>query len=52
MSVRGPVHGSAAVKVMDDVVQGQGTQPEEEGGSSISQGGTGATWEVLDLKSQ
>lgn len=36
VSVRGPVHGSAAMKVMDDFTQGQGTPPEEQGGSSSS----------------
>lgn len=51
MSAQGPVQGSAAVKVMDGSVQGQGTLPEEQGGSHFSQGGRGAIWELLDLKS-
>lgn len=40
------------MKVMDDVAQGQGTPPEGQGGSHVSQGGTGAIWEVLGLKLQ
>lgn len=51
MSAQGPVQGSAAVKVMDDSVRGQGTPPGGQGGSHFSQGGRGAIWEVLDLKS-
>lgn len=49
MSAQGPVQGSATMKVMDDDARGQGTPPEGQGGSRVSQRGTGAIWEVLDL---
>lgn len=51
VSAQDPVQGSATMKVMDDSVQGQGTPSEGQGGSRFSQGGRGAIWEVLDLKS-
>lgn len=50
-SAQGPVQASAAVKVMDDSVRGQGTPPGGQGRSHSSQGGRGAVWEILDLKS-
>jgi hypothetical protein len=52
VSARGPVRGSATMKVMDDDAQGQGIPPEGQRGSRVSQGGTGAIWEVLEVLSE